>query len=216
MGMGLTCGEDRFVFEKRFSKKEVLFEDITEITIEDKIFRITTRSGKELQAKMGVFAFHVPDEVFDVIRKHNIAFRDMDCLSESTKIVSSEELEGYIEKAQDLAAPIATAVVSEKLGKEYSVEPLTLFDDQFISMYFSLKKNGEPVEDLPSSAVYNSSPLAPGSFDLMTVAVLCKWDAVKNSGRYDLMIEMTDESACEKYVREMTSEFCEKYLEVGL
>ena len=87
MGMGLTCGEDRFVFEKRFSKKEVLFEDITEITIEDKIFRIMTRSGKELQAKMGVFAFRVPDEVFDVIRKHNIAFRDMDCLSESTKIV---------------------------------------------------------------------------------------------------------------------------------
>lgn len=212
----LIIGEDRFVFEKRFSKKEVLFEDITEITIEDKIFRMTTRDGKELQAKMGVFSFHVPDKVFDVIRNHNIAFRDMDCLSESTKIVSSEELEGYIEKAQDLAAPVATAVVSEKLGAEYSVEPLTLFDDQFISMYFSLKKNGEPVEDLPQSAVYNSSPLAPGSFDLMTVAILCKWDAVKKSGRYDLMIEMVDDLACEKYVREMTNEFCEKYLEVGL
>lgn len=216
MATGLIIGEDRFVFEKRFSKKEVLFSDITEITIEDKIFKITTRDGKELQAKMGLFAFHVPDEVFDVIRKNNIAFRDMDCLSDATKIVSSEELEGYIEKAQDLAAPIATKIVSEKLGKEYSVEPLTLFDDQFISMYFSLRKNGEPVEDLPQSAAYNFSPLAPGSFDLMTVAILCKWDAVKNSGRYDLMIEMTDESACEKYVREMTTEFCEKYLEVGL
>ncbi|MBR5974353.1 MAG: hypothetical protein IK020_04130 [Clostridiales bacterium] len=212
MRLNLTIGKDRFIIEKRFSKKEVLFSDVVEITMDDHLFKMTTRDGKEINTKTGPFASHVPDAIFDVIRKHNIAFRDEEALASANRLVSNDDLEKEVEKTEAIVSPLATAIVREKLGEEYSIGLTTLYDDQFVSMYFCLQKDREPVTDLPDYVVYNHHSLAPGSFDLMTVAILCKWDATRNSGRYDLTIEMTERNACEKYVRETVGGFCEKYL----
>ena len=212
MSFNLTIGKDRFIIEKRFSKKEVMFDDVVEITFNGHLFRMTTRDGKKIETKTGPFASHVPDAIFDVIRKNNIAFRDEEALENTTKVVTTEELEKEVEKVEAIVAPLSEKIVKERLGDAYGIELTTLYEDQFISMFFCLLKDGKPVTDLPDYVVYNHHSLAPGSFDLMTVGILCKWDAMKNIGLYDLTIEMTDRAACEKYVHETVGEFCEKYL----
>ena len=210
--MEMLIGTDRFTFKKALFTKEILFSDIVEITVGKNIFRLTTRAGKEIKEKIGFGkAFHLKPELFDAIRKNNIAFRDEDALEDTTKIVSSEELEKEVEKAEAIVSPYANKLIKECLGESYSIELTTLFDDQFVSMYFSLLKDGTPVTDLSEEAAYSPSPLVPGSFDLLTVAILCKWDATRNSGRYDLTIEMIDRAACEKYVNEAITEFLAHY-----
>ena len=210
--MEWTIGKDRLTFKKTFSTKEILFTDIVEITVGKNLFRLTTRDGKEIKEKIGFGkAFHLKPELFDAIRKNNIAFRDEDALEDTTKIVSSEELEKEVEKAEAIVSPYANKVIKDRLGEAYGIGLTTLFDDQFVSMYFSLLKDGAPVTDIPEEAVFSPSPLVPGSFDLLTVGILCKWDATRNSGRYDPTIEMLDRTACEKYITKAINEFCDDY-----
>ena len=190
-----------------FSSVEVPFPEIKSITIASGNSSVTTKSGKKYTSTRVDLITHRFPELYDRIVEHNIRFDNEYDVCGIGKTYTHEEVEKMIEETKVLAKKTADALISERLGKEYSTSLEVKENNEGAVLFFRLSKNGNivPLPKDVNNGLYDSEP---DTFDDMVLSFLCRWDPDTKSGKYGVTVEMEDASKLHDTVSDLTDYFC--------
>lgn len=172
--------------KKFLSKRTIPYGDLKSVTIDSTGIVFITREGEEITQKGGVSV--EATALYEAIKKNNFSFRDEQVLKDYKTIYTLDEVDKKAVAIKDYVDGLVKEPVKTKYGDEYEISLEIEEEGEYIIMYFSLLKEGRPVEFL-----------AP--FDDMVIAFLAEWDPALGYGKYGVTVEVEDEEACKNTVQ---------------
>ncbi len=179
-----------------------------ELDMEGESYFTTVDHETYSDKKLFVVLCH-PD-VYDAIRRYNIAFKDVYLRQFHEKTYKEEELMPLLEETMPVAKECADRYLQEHLGEEYAVDVKLDKDYEHYHLYFSLQRNGE-ILNLPHKMRISGGKKVPTSFEGMTLVELLEWDPSSKEGVYGVTEEVTDPEECRFLVESKMKDFCELY-----
>ena len=193
--MGWMADADGITIRKLFSKKCIPYTDIDNIRKKDKDIVFTLKDDTEITLPDSFFS---GDAMYPAIKKLNIGFVNENEETSLEELYTLEEVEEKIELLSSQVYDLMSASIKMRLGPDHDVKVQVEDEGEYIDMYFTLLRNGEPVQFFES-------------FDDMVIAYLVRWDQESNRGLYGLTVEANCQSACVKTVQEMLADLYERY-----
>ncbi len=207
--MAFVLGEESIRYLTLFKSVMIPFGEIRSIIITNQATTITTREG-EVYSQKELNPISVNDEFCNYVVKHNIEYRnDTECI-EGTRPYSREELEPIIERVINATRSYADAIIKEKLGADYSIEPVVKEDIRWGNLFFCLKKD-DAVIDIPEECKVDSDDEVPESYDNILLFFMCEWNPYTQRGYYSITADVEDEELLKSYLEDWTETLCDDY-----
>ena len=184
--MGWEATSEGIKINKLFGSRELSYGDIKSIRRNDPFITFTTKDEETIKLKTGLGIEMGP--LYEAIARLNISYIDENEAQDGRQLYDIDEVNSKAAEVVEYASSLINPKVKERFGEEYDVDlPLETVDN-FIDMYFCLRKNGEGVQFFEG-------------FDDMVIAYLVEWDAAYGRGRYGVTVEVDDREACAKAVQ---------------
>ena len=193
--MGWMADADGITIKKLFSKRTIPYTDIKSIRKTESNIIFTLKDGDEITLVSSILS---EDNIYPAIKKLNIAFVDENEETSVDKTYTIDEVNEKIELLKSQVYDLLAAPIKSKYGLDHDVEVKVKDEGDYIDMYFTLLRNGKPVQFFEG-------------FDDMVIAYLVRWDQDMNCGRYGLTVEAKCQSDCVKTVQEILIDLYERY-----
>ncbi len=179
--MKVIFGDNGITFKVLLRSQTIPYSEIYSVGIKDMITAYTTRGGDEIWVRFN----GAPHELYQMIMKHNIIFRNEDELKDQTKTYTRDQADKMIDDLMSFMQETASEAVKNEFGLDHEV---------------TLK-----VKDNLSDICLGYTVTCEGEFvcreeDAMTLAYLVEWDPSVSGGRYCVTREMEDRNLCRKCI----------------
>ena len=194
--MGWEATSEGIKINKLFGSKELSYADMKSIRLNSRGYVFTTKDEEEITLKSGLGIEVGP--LYEALAKYNISYIDENEAEPGRQLYDIDEVNSKAAEVKEYASSLINPKVKEKFGEEYDIDLQIEPVDNFIDMYFCLRKNGEGVQFFEA-------------FDDMVIAFLVEWEAGCGRGKYGLTVEADDREACAKAVEGAFEYLCEHY-----
>ena len=150
--------------------------------------------------------------IFDLIKKNKIEYKDTFAMSdEAEEILSEEEMEKRVASLVESIREEAHALVKDLLGERYDIDmkAVTVHDEK--NLYLRLLRDGETVKDIVTPHISEPEFGITDSFDLIMLAFLVEWNPREEKSKYVMALDDVDGFEEErKYLLDELRTICEK------
>lgn len=150
--------------------------------------------------------------IFDLIKKNKIEYKDTFTMSdEAEEILSEEEMEKRVASLVESIREEAHALVKDLLGERYDIDmkAVTVHDEK--NLYLRLLRDGETVRDIVTPHISEPEFGITDSFDFIMLAFLVEWNPREEKAKYVMAlddVEGFDEER--KFLLDEIRTICEK------
>ena len=150
--------------------------------------------------------------VFDLIKKNKIEYKDTFAMSdEAEEILSEEEMEKRVASLVESIREEAHALVKDLLGERYDIDmkAVTVHDEK--NLYLRLLRDGETVRDIVTPHISEPEFGITDSFDFIMLAFLVEWNPREEKPKYVMALDDVEGFEEErKYLLDEIRTICEK------
>jgi len=152
--------------------------------------------------------------IFDLIKKNKIEYKDTFTMSdEAEEILSEEEMEKRVASLVESIREEAHALVKDLLGERYDIDmkAVTVHDEK--NLYMRLLRDGETVRDIVTPHISEPEFGITDSFDFIMLAFLVEWNPREEKAKYVMALDDVDGFEEErKYLLDEIRSVCELIL----
>ncbi len=152
--------------------------------------------------------------IFDLIKKNKIEYKDTFTMSdEAEEILSEEEMEKRVASLVESIREEAHALVKDLLGERYDIDmkAVTVHDEK--NLYLRLLRDGETVRDIVTPHISEPEFGITDSFDFIMLAFLVEWNPREEKAKYVMALDDVDGFEEErKYLLDEIRSVCELIL----
>lgn len=179
--MKVTFGDNGITFKVLLRSRTIPYSEIYSVGIKDMITAYTTRGGDEIWVRFN----GAPHELYQMIMKHNIIFKNEDELKDQTKTYTRDQADKMIDGLMSFMQEVASEAVKNEFGLDHEVTLKVTDNLSDIRLGYTVTCEGEFVcrEE-----------------DAMILAYLVEWDPSIIGGRYCVTREMEDRNLCRKCI----------------
>ncbi len=216
--MNISVNENGIVVQKLFKSVTVAYSEIKSIVNKDGYSFINTRYGDTYKYResgdiLGTYNYLTDSfpEIYEIIEKYNIEFRDESLLANDQELYSFDEAVSAAQKTMELIKTVADELIKEKIGPEFELNNCYAEDKFGITrVYLTLLQKGNSF-GIPAEAIDYVDPDVPGSFE--TVKLFrgpAVWHPESYSGEYVLYDVCKSEERCRKEISDTVQAFIER------
>ncbi len=199
---------------KKLLKTSVIpYSDIRSIEVlEPKKTEFRTYEKEEYIYKGFLTLEDFTPNIFDLIKKNKIEYKDTFTMSdEAEEILSEEEMEKRVGSLVESIREEAHALVKDLLGERYDIDmkAVTVHDEK--NLYLWLLRDGKTVRDIVTPHISEPDFGITDSFDFIMLAFLVEWNPREEKAKYVMAlddVEGFDEER--KFLLDEIRTICEK------
>ena len=215
MDMDVVLDGNGITVKKLLKTSVIPYSDIRSIEVlEPKKTVFRTYEKEEYIYKGFLTLEDFTPNIFDLIKKNKIEYKDTFTMSdEAEEILSEEEMEKRVASLVESIREEAHALVKDLLGERYDIDmkAVTVHDEK--NLYLRLLRDGETVKDIVTPHISEPEFGITDSFDFIMLAFLVEWNPREEKAKYVMALDDVDGFEEErKYLLDEIRSVCELIL----